>query len=135
MTIHAHGVGDMGHGSKETSPKYQTPDSIPNIIQALDQKKIKSYLEGSKVIRKDMLIIKCTLNELSLCKGIKIVLYDGNKNFLAKSNTGMIGYSGFEGLKKRLTYSVAIESRKYSGRIDVSTGKISNINGKINKTP
>lgn len=61
LTIHAHGVGDVGHRGKETSPKYQTPDSIPNIIQALDQKKIKSYLEGSKVIRKDMLIIKCTL--------------------------------------------------------------------------
>ena len=122
--IYAHGGDSLPPAKAEKKTEVRPAASKPETLLGSEL----SNILRQNVIPDDVLLVRCSLNEFAVCRGVDVTLFDLSGKRLLTGNSGTDGLLGFEGLMPKTKYIAKIESAKYSGDAEVVDGRVSPIN-------
>ena len=129
LSAFAHGGGSAPEKKTVRSKEVQRSRLTPSHPEALQDEQLEVFA-SQKEIARDVVVIRCRLNEFSLCRGLEIVLLNLEGRELARAHTKTSGFVGFEGLQANANYIVRIASEKYYGETQIQSGSTFVVDGK-----
>lgn len=130
VTAHGGGGGLSSPQALSDPTKFSRKDTS-NTPAVLVQADLKAFGGGLAKIPEDVVIISCKLNKMARCRGITVLLQNTSGKDIVRTNSGLDGVLGFQGLKPNYKYQVKIVSERYEGKVSVATGKLWVLDGRI----
>lgn len=124
---YAHGGGASEKAPEKVEKPHETRVAAknPDVLADSELRKLKEFQKTPE----DVILVRCTLSEYAVCRGLDVALYDLAGKRVLMANTGTEGVVGFQGLRANTKYIAKIDNEKYLGEIEARGGQFLVING------